>query len=300
MKVKESGKGSIYLFLAAFIWGMAFISQSKGMDYMPPLTFNGIRSLFGAIALLVYIILTSRQKEENFKRSLIAGIYCGIPLTIASTLQQFGIKYTTVGKAGFITALYIIIIPIGGLFFKKKVRGKVWIAAVLALLGLYLLCMTDSGTGFNRGDMLILLCAFVFAVQISIIDIYSPTTDAAVVCFVEMLMCGVFCTVGAFIWGRPELSQISDGLIMLLYAGVFSSGIAYTLQIAGQKYVQPTIAAVIMSMESVVAAIAGVIAYKLGFLKTDQTMNVRQVIGCIVVFAAVILAQIELPEKKEA
>ena len=287
---------SLLLFLTAFIWGMAFVSQSKGMEYMHPFTFNGVRSLIGAASLVVYLVVTgkvskAKRSEIDWKRNLKAGILCGLALTTASTLQQFGIKYTTVGKAGFITTLYIIFVPILGVFLRKKIEYIVWIAAVMAAVGMYLLCMTE-GLVLGMGDILVFICAVVFAIHILVIDYFAEGTDGTVVSCVQFLVCGVVCMIGSLIWGDPSWQQISSGMGELLYAGVLSCGVAYTLQIVGQKGVNPTAAALIMSLESVVAAVSGWVAFKIGFLTEDQTLTAMQIMGCIIVFAAVILVQL--------
>lgn len=289
-------RNSFLLFLTACIWGMAFVSQSKGMDYMHPFTFNGVRSLIGAAVLLIYIAVTRKIAGDKARPiewgvTLKAGLWCGLALTVASTLQQYGIKYTTVGKAGFITTLYIIFVPLFGIFFKRKVSAVVWIAAVMAAVGMYLLCMTES-LSLGAGDIMVFLCAVVFAVHIMIVDYYSPKTDGVIVSCIQFAVCGVVCGIGSLIWGEPTIAQISDGIGALLYAGVLSCGVAYTLQIVGQKGVNPTVAALILSMESVVATISGWVAYKIGFLKTDQSLTGRQIVGCVIVFAAVILVQL--------
>lgn len=287
---------SLLLMLAAFIWGLAFVSQSKGMDFMHPLTFNGVRALIGAFALLIYIMVSrkvagNKAKKIDWAATIRAGVLCGLALTLASTLQQFGIKHTTVGKAGFITTLYIIFVPIAGIFFQKKVASIVWIGAGLAAVGMYLLCMTES-LALGTGDMLVFLCAVAFTAHIMIIDYYAPKTDGAIVSCIQFAVVGLICTIGAFIWGEPTFGQIQEGLGALLYAGVLSCGVAYTLQIIGQKGVNSTIAALIMSLESVVATVSGWIAFKIGFLRTDQTMTGQQILGCVLVFLAVILVQL--------
>lgn len=289
-------RNSFLLFLTAFIWGMAFVSQSKGMDYMHPFTFNGVRSLIGAVVLLLYLMLTGRftgekAKQIDWKITLQAGIWCGLALTVASTLQQFGIKYTTVGKAGFITTLYIIFVPMAGIFFKRRVAGIVWLSAIMAAVGMYLLCMTESLV-LGIGDILVFICAIVFAAHIMIVDYYSPKTDGVIVSCIQFAICGVVCGLGSLIWGEPTVGQITDGIGSLLYAGVLSCGVAYTLQIVGQKGVNPTVAALILSLESVVATVSAWIAYKIGFLTTDQTLTGRQIAGCVIVFVAVVLVQL--------
>ncbi len=289
-------RNSLLLFLTACIWGMAFVSQSKGMDYMQPFTFNGTRSVIGALALLIYIVITRKLAGEKAKpvdwpETLKAGLWCGLALTVASTLQQFGIKYTTVGKAGFITTLYIIFVPLAGIFFKRAVSAVVWIAAVMAAVGMYLLCMTESLT-LGTGDLCVFLCAIVFAAHIMIVDYYAPKTDGVIVSCIQFAVCGIVCGVSALIWEQPAATQLFGGIGTLLYAGVMSCGVAYTLQIVGQKGVNPTVAALILSLESVIATVSGWAAYKIGFLSTDQSLTGRQIAGCAIVFAAVILVQL--------
>ena len=294
------------LFLAACIWGLAFVFQSKGMEYMDPFTFNGVRALIGAFSLLIFVLVRNRVTGKKFrdldwKITLTAGICCGAALTAASTVQQFGIVYTSVGKAGFITTLYIIFVPIAGILFRRKVSRIVWVAAGMAAVGMYLLCINESFS-VNIGDVLVFICALFFTAHIMIIDHFSPKTDGVVISLIQFAVCGVICMICAFIWGDPAWSQITSGISTLLYAGVMSCGVAYTLQIVGQNGVNPTVAALLMSLESVVATITGVIAFQIGFLKVDQTMTLRQVAGCVIVFAAVILVQLpkEWFEKKKA
>lgn len=293
---RQKTRNSFLLFLTACIWGMAFVSQSKGMEYMHPFTFNGIRALIGALVLLLYIVITRRAAGDkavpvNWPVTIRAGIWCGIALTVASTLQQYGILYTTVGKAGFITTLYIIFVPIGGIFFRRKVSAIVWIGAAMAAVGMYLLCMTES-LSLGRGDIMVFLCAVIFAAHIMIVDHYAEQAEGVIVSCIQFLICGVVCTAAAMIWGAPTFLQLRDGAGTLLYAGVLSCGVGYTLQIVGQKGVNPTVAALILSMESVVATVAGWAAYKIGLLKTDQSMTLRQIVGCAIVFIAVILVQL--------
>ena len=297
--MKKSTLHSLLLLLTAVIWGMAFVSQSKGMDYMKPLTFNGVRCLIGAVTLLLFLWVrrTVRTRNNipapavNWPVTIKAGVLCGLALTTASTLQQYGLLYTTVGKAGFITALYIIFVPIGGIFFHKKVSGIVWSGAFLAAAGMYLLCITE-GFSLATGDLLVLGCAVVFAAHIMIVDHYSPQTDGVIVSCIQFCISGGICTLGALIFEHPTFAQLTEGAGALLYAGVLSCGVAYTLQIVGQKGVNPTIAALILSLESVIATVSGWVAFKIGMLKTDQTMTARQIMGCAMVFAAVILVQL--------
>lgn len=305
MKNKAT-RNSFLLFLAACIWGLAFVFQSKGMEYMDPFTFNGVRALIGAFSLFLFVLVRNKAtgrklRDLDWKITLTAGICCGAALTAASTIQQFGIVYTSVGKAGFITTLYIIFVPIAGILFRRKVSWIVWVAAGMAAVGMYLLCMNESFT-VNIGDVLVFICAVFFTAHIMIIDYFSPKTDGVVISLIQFTICGVVCMICAFIWGNPAWSQIRSGISTLLYAGVMSCGVAYTLQIVGQNGVNPTVAALLMSLESVVATITGVVAFQIGFLKVDQTMTPRQIAGCVIVFAAVILVQLpkEWFEKKKA
>lgn len=305
MKVNAT-RNSFLLFVAACIWGLAFVFQSKGMEYMDPFTFNGVRALIGAFSLFIFVLVRNRitgkrLRDLDLKITLRAGICCGIALTIASTLQQIGIVYTSVGKAGFITTLYIIFVPIAGILFRKKVPWIVWVGAVMAAVGMYLLCMNEA-LQISIGDLLVFACAVFFTAHIMIVDYFSPKTDGVVISLIQFTVCGVICMICAFIWGNPAWSQVTSGMSTLLYAGVMSCGVAYTLQIVGQNGVNPTVAALLMSLESVVATVTGVLAFKIGFLKVDQTMTARQIGGCVIVFAAVILVQLpkEWFEKKKA
>ncbi|MCI5667513.1 MAG: DMT family transporter [Oscillospiraceae bacterium] len=286
------------LFMAALVWGMAFVSQKAGMDSMGPLTFNGSRNLIGA-AVLIPVILILRGRVHKAERkplpvrtTIVGGIACGLALTVASTLQQFGMTMTTVGKGGFITTLYIILTPILGLFLHRKVPGAVWAAVALAVVGMYLLCFTGDSFTISTGDLLVLGSALVFSVHILVIDRFSPLTDGVVLSCIQFFVCGVISTIAAFVFEEPSWGQLADGIIPVLYAGVLSCGVGYTLQIVGQKGVDPTTAALILSMESVVAAVSGYIAGATGLLATDQTLTPRQIAGCAIVFAAVIVVQL--------
>lgn len=298
---KKNMQNSGLLFLAACIWGASFVSQSKGMEYMGPITFNAARFTIGFLVLLPVILI--RRKKEGagrqpipWKVTLIGGGLCGAALLVASTFQQFGIVYTTVGKAGFITTLYIIFVPIIGVFIGKKVSGIVWLGAIFAAMGMYLLCMTES-LQINPGDVLVLICAVVFSLHILVIDYFSPKADGVMLSCIQFLICGIISTIGAFVLEQPSLMQLKEGIGSIIYAGAFSCGIAYTLQIVGQKDMNPTVAALILSLESVVSVIAGWIAFKIGFLTVDQSLNIQQIVGCIIVFGAVILVQ--LPGKQK-
>ena len=291
-------RNCLLLLTAAIIWGMAFVSQQAGMDFMGPLTFNGSRNIIGSVILVPVILIIrgripkAERKPLPVKTTIIAGLACGAALTIASTLQQYGLTMTTVGKGGFITTLYIILTPIHGIFIGRKAPKAVWFCAVLAVAGMFLLCVNGESLSISAGDLLVLGSALVFAVHILVIDHFSPLTDGVILSCIQFAVCGVVSTIGAFIFEQPSWEQLVSGAIPVLYAGVLSCGVGYTLQIVGQKGVDPTAAALILSLESVVATISGFVAYKIGFLRTDQSMSPRQIIGCAIVFAAVILVQL--------
>lgn len=294
-------RNSFLLFLTALIWGSAFVTQAKGMESMGPFTFSAARSLLGGLVLIPVILFRrSREKEKKpipWKITWIGGICCGLALTSASLFQQFGIMGTTVGKSGFITALYIIFTPILGIFIKRKASAVVWVGALIAVVGMYLLCIDGSLT-IGTGDLLVLICSVLFAVHILVIDHFSPLADGVMLSCIQFFTCTLISGILAFLFEEPSLGQLIDGAISILYAGVLSSGVGYTLQIVGQKGMNPTAAALILSLESVISSVAGYLAYRVGFLTTDQTMTARQVVGCAVVFAAVVLVQVPIPERK--
>lgn len=290
-------KNAVMLLLTAFIWGTAFVAQSMGMNYLGPFTFNGIRSLIGGAALLPCIAILQKTNGENGKDEgagsrkelILGGICCGILLCAASSLQQIGIQYTTAGKAGFITAFYIVIVPVLGIFLKKKIGWKVWLAVAIALAGLYFLCITESFT-IGKGDVLIFVCALIFSIHILVIDYFSPKVDGVKMSCIQFFVCGVVSLPLMFLMETPRISDMTAGLLPLLYAGILSCGVAYTLQIVGQKNVNPAIASLILSMESCFSVLAG-------WLVLGERMSSREYAGCVLMFAAIILAQ--LPEKKE-
>ena len=286
-------KNGLMLFLTAFIWGTAFVAQSVGMDYLGPFTFNGVRSLIGGIALLpcIWILQKVNGKPEGTgsrKDLIIGGILCGILLFAASSLQQIGIQYTTAGKAGFITAFYIVIVPALGIFLHKKIGWKIWMAVVLAIVGLYFLCITESFS-IDRGDILVFLCALVFAVHILVIDYFAPKVDGVKMSCMQFFICGILSIPFMFTIEKPTFTAVTDAWMPILYAGVLSCGVAYTLQILGQKNVNPAVASLILSLESCFSVLAG-------WIVLGERLSVRESVGCVCMFAAIILAQ--LPEKK--
>ena len=290
-------KNAIMLLLTAFIWGTAFVAQSVGMDYLGPFTFNGVRSLIGGVALLPCIWLLrmlnkkeDEQKVQREKKNLIqGGIACGLLLFAASSLQQIGIQYTSAGKSGFITAFYIVIVPVLGIFLHKKIGWKVLIAVLLALAGLYFLCITEKFT-IGKGDILIFLCALVFSLHIMVIDYFSPKVDGVKMSCIQFFVCGIVSIPFMFVLETPNVTDIVAGWMPLLYAGVLSCGVAYTLQIIGQKNVNPAIASLILSLESCFSVLAG-------WAVLGEHLSARESVGCILMFVAIILAQ--LPDKKK-
>lgn len=291
-------KNSLILLLTATIWGVAFVAQSVGMDYVGGFTFNAVRSIIGSIVLLPVIWFLDRQKapvkrteqerQTEWKTLITGGMACGICLCLASNFQQFGIKYTTVGKAGFITACYIVIVPILGLFMKKKCSPFIWAAVIMALIGLYLLCITD-GFSIGKGDILVLVCAVLFSLHILVIDYFSPLTDGVKMSCIQFLVCGILSGIPALILEHPRMSSILAAWQPILYAGVMSCGVAYTLQIVGQKNMNPTVASLILSLESCISVLAG-------WLILGQKLSTKEILGCVIMFAAIILAQ--LPQKE--
>ena len=301
----KSLKNSSMLFLAALIWGTTFVFQTVGNDYMQPFTFNSSRSLLGFLVLIPVILFNQHKRKKNneeklnWKITIIGGVCCGLAITAASLFQQYGTKFTTVGKAGFITTLYIIFTPILGIFLKKKCPWTVWIAAVASAVGLYMLCMTESFS-LSLGDTLVFICAILFSIHILVIDYFSPKTDGVILSCIQFFVCFVISGILALIFDNPTWQQISSGAVPVLYAGIMSCGVAYTLQILGQKNLNPTVAAIILSCESVISTVAGYIAYKIGFLSTDQSLTIVQILGCVIVFAAVIFVQLPIPSKLSA
>ncbi len=285
---------SLLLLLTATIWGTAFVAQSVGMEYIGPFTFNAVRCIIGAGVLVPCIALldklkgreeTKEEKGQERKFLVTGGICCGVILAIASTLQQYGILYSAVGKAGFITAMYIILVPVFSIFLKKRAGIRIWISVLIAVAGLYLLCMT-GGIHFEKGDIYLLLCAVMFSFHILVIDYFSPKTDGVKMSCIQFLTCGIICGICMFLFETPSLTAVLEAWQPVLYAGVLSCGVAYTLQIVGQKGMNPTVASLIMSLESVISVIAG-------FFILHQVLSRRELVGCALMFAAIVIAQID-------
>lgn len=291
-------RGGAMLMLTALIWGTAFVAQSVGMDYLGPCAFTATRNFIGCVALLPVIALASRmrsgaQPEEAApapgKKALFGwGAACGLLLGGATLLQQAGMQTASAGKAGFLTALYIVIVPVLGIFLGRRPGLKVWMGVVLALVGAYLLSV-KGGAGIASGDLLVIASAVVFSLHILVIDSVPAGVDGVRLSCVQFLVAGAFALVLALFLESFTWRDILSAWVPLLYTGVVSSGVGYTLQILGQRTVNPTVASLILSLESVFAALAG-------WAILGQALSLRELFGCALVFVAVILAQ--LPSKK--
>ncbi|MBP5532419.1 MAG: DMT family transporter [Lachnospiraceae bacterium] len=290
---KKQFLGSVLLLVTAVIWGMAFAFQRVGMEHIGPVTFTASRMTLSAVAVSVFSIFCKGEtgyKDENEKRryssaTVIGGICCGVFLTSASIMQQAGIVYTTAGKAGFITSLYMLLVPVVSfVLFKKHHAINVWIAVVIGVIGMYLLCMSESLT-LSMGDGLVFICAVLFCGHILCCDHFAERGNPVRISAVQFIIGAVISWIAAFIMESPDIGDIMEAIVPVLYCGIASGGIGYTLQIIGQKYTEPAIAALIMSLESVFAVIGGAVIL-------GETMSPRETAGCIIIFLAIIIVQI--------
>mgnify|MGYP004668240831 FL=1 len=305
------------LVLTAMVWGGSFVAQKSGMELIGPFAFNGIRTIIGGIVLIPLIMVLDRMKskkqasapavktdaadsvlseadKKNDQKLLITGsICCGLALLVAGMLQQIGMMYTTAGKAGFITALYVVLVPIFGRILGKKIRPLIWLCVLASAFGLYLLCMPASG-GFghiNKGDLIVLACALCFAVHILLIDYFSPKVDGVRLSCLQFFIAGILCVIMMFPldpvlgYDIPSLSQLLDAWIPIVYAGALSCGAGYTMQIVAQADTDPAVASMILCLESVFAVIAGM-------LILGESLSLREAAGCIIMFAAILAAQL--------
>lgn len=297
--MREKIKSLIILFAATIIWGFAFVAQSKGMDYVGGFTFNCLRCFLGGAVLIPVIVVSDKKRKSkeggnsirrDRKRLITGGVCCGAFLCVASNLQQFGIKYTTVGKAGFITAMYIVIVPVAGIFLKRKAGKFVWIGVALAIAGLYLLCINEDFY-IGKGDLLVLGCAVVFSGHILCVDYFSPLADGVRLSCIQFFTCGILSGIPMLIFEEVSLRNIADCSVPLLYAGIMSCGVGYTLQIIGQKNINPTVASMVFSLEAVFSLLAG-------WIILGQNMSEREIAGCVIMFAAIVMAQ--LPDRKNS
>ena len=298
--MKQQTRGSLMLLLCAMVWGAAFVAQSEGMDYVGPFTMQATRYFLAGLVLLPVIYVRDRKGVSVrptgalSRRQILCGIGCGLILCAASGIQQFGILHTTVGKSGFITTMYIILVPFLGLFLKLRIRLVNWVCAFLSLFGLYLLCAGSEGlSGINLGDWLTLLCAFFFACHILFIDQACGGLDGVRLSCVQFLTASAVSAVLMFALEAPSWSAICSAWLPIVYAGVFSGGVGYTLQILGQQLVAPTLASMLMSLESVFAVL-------FGWILLHQALSVRELLGCLVIFIAIIIAQLPSKDAKAA
>ena len=290
--------GNLSLIIAALFWGSTFVAQEIGMNHVRPFTFLASRSLLGFLFLFILapIIDIFKKKNNSYEKPtktqkkslLIGGLCCGIALTISSGLQQFGMVDGDSGKAGFITAMYILLVPIWGIFMKKKVTPVIWGCVLLGVIGLYFLCM-KPGAGFSLhpSDIFLILCAISFSVHIVIVDYFSPKVDGVRLSCIQFFVVFVLSTFLAIIFDKPSFNSIMNAILPICYAGIMSSGIAFTLQIIGQKYTEPTVASLLMSLESVFAVITGIIIL-------HQIPSHRELIGCVIMFIAIIISQLPI------
>ncbi len=302
-------KGTLILGLAAFIWGMAFVAQNMVSDTVPTFTISACRSFIATIVLFIFWKFTTLKSKETFfpkdkitrKKYYISGLVCGVCLTIASNLQQFGMSLypsgaPTEAHAGFLTALYVILVPIFSVFLRKKVGFLVWLGGILAAVGIYLLCFTSSIGGFYVGDIIVFSCSIAFTFHILSVDKYVGITGGIKLSIMQFFVVGVLSLIGSLIFDLDTLTLkgLVDGILPILYLGIMSSGVAYTLQIVGQKFAEPAVASITMSFESVFAVLGGV-------LFSSGTLSLNEILGCAIMFVAIIIAQIpEMLQSKKA
>ena len=300
-----SAKYVIALFIAAFFWGTTFVAQSIGAKDVSAFTFLACRSYIGTLFLLPFIIFRDKKAmkkkpeaynpEKTRERSrlhLKAGAICGALLFLASFCQQYGIEYTTTAKASFITTLYVVIVPIFSIFIGKKPAAKIWIAVIFSVAGLYLLSISGS-LKISLGDSFVMLCSVIFALQIMSVNHYSPKTDSLKLSCCMFMTVAVLATASMYIFEHPTFSSIYKALPAILYAGILSNGVAYTCQVIGQKGVNPTVASLIMCLESVFGALSGWVALHEG-------LSARELIGCVLMFTAILIAELKLPTKNKS
>ncbi len=277
--------GSLALMLTALIWGSAFVAQRSGMEHIGPYTFNAVRCCIGSLALVPVMLLFPAKQRTDLRETLLGGVLCGLTIFIATNLQQLALVDTDAGKAGFITTFYIVLVPVLNLLRGRRCGPGSWIAVAIALAGLYFLCMSSDSFRLQRGDMMLMLCALFYAVQILLVDRFAPHADSLQLSSIQFAVCGLLTLIPAFLLEKPEAAALCRGWFPLLYTGILSCGVAYTLQIVGQKRLRPALASLIMSMESVFALLAGRIILR-------EKLSGRQLLGCGLVLAAVLLAQL--------
>jgi len=301
--MSKSMRANLLLVLTALIWGVAFVAQDVAADALPPMTFNGLRMTLAALALLPTVWLMERRtasgkgeglvwkKMNNAEKKtlFIGGLCCGIMLSMGSIFQQMGITLGTgAGKAGFITALYIVLVPLMGIFWRRKIGRLVWIAVGLSVVGLYFLCMQGSFS-IDPGDGMLILCAAAYTGHILVVDHFSRRTDCVKMSCIQFAVTAVICLLGAVLFENPSWEGVQTCAVSILYAGILSAGMGYTLQILAQRDAEPTIASLIMSLESVFAVLAG-------WIILGDALSVRELFGCLLMMGGIVLAQ--LPQKE--
>lgn len=289
---------NLILILAAIIWGAAFVAQDIGLEYLGPYWLNALRMLLGGIILLpIYKILDkkknfeSKEEKKNYdQKGILAGVICGLFLFLASTFQNFGIIGSGAGKSGFITSLYIILVPIISLFLHKKIGFNVWISSIVAIVGMYFLCFNNQIEGFRISDLYLILCAVFFSFQIIFVEKYSPCVNVIKLSCIQTLVVGILSLIMALIFEPINFDSMYKAILPILYLGIFSSCIAYTFQIIGQKNTNATVASLLMSLESVFSLLFGLIIL-------NERFSIFEIIGCILIFVAVVFSQIPIKKK---
>lgn len=290
--MKNSVLNNILLLTTAFIWGAGFVGQRAGMEFIEPITFNCVRSFLGAFSLLLLIIIFKIKKGPNKKMNkweerrymFKAGILCGLALFFASSVQQMGMVYTSASKAGFISSMYIIIVPLISVFLGRKFPWSLWLGVFLGAIGLYFLCGSNGISHIGYGDILIMISAILYSIHILVIDHFAPKVDSVKLSCIQFFVVGFISLIPLFIFENPTMAGIIACKWSLLFTGVVSCGIAYTLQIIAQKNTNPAIASLLLSFESVFAVLTG-------YLILHEVLTLKEALGCILMFAAVIAAQ---------
>ncbi len=298
--MSKKARGNIMLLMTAMIWGLAFVAQSDGMNYVGPFTYNAVRTLIGGVVLLPVIALlriipyktSDSAPKAPLKITILGGIICGIVFFIAAMFQQIGLTMTTAGKAGFVTSLYIVIVPVISVIIFRKTKIKIWICCLMTVIGFYFLCINENFS-ISVGDLLVLACALFFAIHIMVIDHFNAkNVNCTAMACIQFFTAGILMLVCMFIFEHPDIDSLLSAWLPILYGGVMSCGVAYTLQILGQRYTDPTVAPLLLSLESVFAAVSG-------WLILNEQLSFKELIGCALVFIAVILAQIKVKRRNK-
>lgn len=285
-------KASIMLFITSIIWGLAFVAQAQGMEHIGPFTFTASRSLVAIIFLyLTYVFFNKtsksyREQKFDMKRTIRGGVLCGLVFTFGINFQQIGLVYTTAGKASFLTALYIVFIPIIGLFYGKKINKKLQLCIVFAMIGTYLMSVKGS-LSMNIGDLITIFGSIVFAIHILMLSEFSKDTNAVLVSLIQFAVCGFFSLIAALIFEGIDMTAILKSYLAILYVGILSSGVGFTIQLMALKELDPVVASMISSLESVFGAV-------FGWLILSQSMSEREIIGGIIIFVATLIAQLPI------